>query len=39
MQQMKKKYLLIALSVFMMGITLSGCYYGRYHHPHYYHRY
>lgn len=37
---MKKKYLLIALSVFMMGIVLTGCYCGRYHsyHPHYYYR-
>jgi hypothetical protein len=39
---MKKKYLLIALSVFIMAITFSGCYVGRYpHHSHYhgYHRY
>ncbi len=35
MLQMKKKYLLIALSVFTMGIMLSGCYCERYHHHHY----
>ena len=35
---MKKKYLLIALTVLMVGFTLSGCYCERYHH-HYYEHY
>ena len=36
---MKKKYLLIALSVFMIAVTLSSCYCEGYHHHHYYHSY
>ncbi len=39
---MKKKYLVIALLIFTMGITLSSCYCGYYgyhrHHEHYYYR-
>lgn len=37
---MKKKYLLIALSVLVMAITFSGCYVERpYYHHHHYHGY
>lgn len=34
---MKKKYLLIALSVLVMAVTFSGCYVERYPHYHHYH--
>jgi len=35
---MKKKYLIMVLAIAFAGTTLSGCYYGRWHHPyHYYH--
>ena len=36
---MKKKYLVAILALFMLGATLSGCYCVRCHPYHYYHHY
>ncbi len=36
---MKKKYILMAVTVLMMAITFSGCYVERYPHYHPYHPY